>query len=60
VFIRLGWEVKDHYGAHTSMIVRWLNEAGRDGLIEERAQYRRGRRGQTRAVNYVLGRRLRS
>lgn len=53
VFIELGWGVKDHYGARCTIILRWLQEEGREQLLAERARHLRNRR----AKNYVMGRR---
>lgn len=39
-YIELGWEaIGDHYRASWRVIVRWIDQAGRDDLREARAAY---------------------
>ncbi len=62
-FIRVGWGgIEAECRAHKLTIVRWINEAGRQQLVEARAEYvreQREKRGSRRS-DYVLGRRLRA
>ena len=45
VFVRIGWlACKEHYGSRGAVINRWLEEAGKDRLIEARAAHWRKRR----------------
>lgn len=57
VFVMLGWEgTPDHYGTHSSVVARWVDEEGRDDLTQARRRHVSARR----RSNYVLGRRLSS
>ncbi|PTQ12106.1 hypothetical protein CLG96_05945 [Sphingomonas oleivorans] len=61
-FIRVGWSgIEAHYNAHKKTIVRWMEEEGRDELIEARRQVTGyGLKRGSRRSDYVLGKRMRA
>lgn len=71
LFVELGWGgVGAALGAHRRSIIRWLDEAGAEGLRQQRREFleeqyaKAGRRvpgtrpSQSRSSRYVLGRTL--
>lgn len=54
VFIRTGWRgSEEEFGAHGSMVARWVDEEGRKELLAARMAYRI--RNRSRASRYVAG-----
>ncbi|MGW8135563.1 hypothetical protein ACWGNZ_07980 [Sphingomonas zeae] len=39
-FIRLGWDVVDHYATSWKVVSRWVDEEGREDLQADRKAYR--------------------
>lgn len=55
-FIRLGWDVVDHYATSWKVVSRWVDEEGREGLQADRKAYRQMQHLQQRFEAITEGR----
>ncbi|MGE7206120.1 hypothetical protein ACQKJZ_10630 [Sphingomonas sp. NPDC019816] len=55
-FIRLGWDVVDHYATSWKVVSRWVDEEGREDLQADRKAYRQMQQLQQRFEAITEGR----